>query len=98
MVVISTGLDLKKCAACGHSRLLSNYHRKGLYLESRCKLCVSNTKRKKYLLQKKIKPKIFSNIIIKPYALNMVSKRSDVLMELESFLIEEFSGEQRIRC
>lgn len=97
-MVISTEVDSKKCVACQKIQLLSNFHSKGPYLESRCKPCVSNTKRKNYLLKNKVKIKPISNIIVKTYDSNKGIQLSDLLFELESFLLEEFKSEQRISC
>jgi hypothetical protein len=96
-VVISSEAS-KKCVACQKIEPLSNFYSKGSYFDSRCKVCVSKTKRKNYLIKSKVKIKPISNIIVKPYDSNKGIQLSDLLFELESFLLEEFKGEQRICC
>jgi hypothetical protein len=96
VVVISQDLDCKKCVICAEIQPLSNYYSKGRYLESHCKVCVSKTKRKRYLLKKKVKIDRYKNIITKPYTSTIATEMTDFMLELESFLLEEFKGEQKV--
>ncbi len=98
VVVTFNAPEVKRCAACGKSLSLSHFHRKGVHIDSRCKVCVSKIKRKNYLQKKKLNKDRISNIIIKNFDWKLAANMRDLIMELELFLLEEFKHGQRSGC
>lgn len=86
----------KKCIKCNEILSAELFYRKGERVDSRCKSCVSIDKRNKYILKHKVNNDCITNIVIQSFQSQVNVKRSDLILELTAFLLEEFHCGQRI--
>jgi len=74
----------------------SDFYKKGKFVDSSCKACVSAKKRDSYLSKKSPKQDSFKRIIIMPFESGMDIDPAVLVDALEAFLMEEFESGQAV--
>jgi hypothetical protein len=87
--------DFKVCLDCHQNLPVNAFHRKGVYWDSRCKPCALKRKKNNYIIKNKQKLRSYKNIIIMPHRAEVDINDHDLMLLLESFILEECISEYR---
>lgn len=98
MVLCEASQHFKTCTKCGKAQTKDGFYKKGKFLDSRCKKCVSTDKKATYLSKKDSDQGLFKDVVIMPFGSHIDGDVNDMVEALGAFLIEEFHSDQAINA